>query len=431
LTGFLNRLDYLLQFPATVTEHYLHLDRDLNPKGSSWLLRVGINAGLYFAAGFLLHAGRRWAICPATNTLPVPKQRTCIGELGASVEPSPAGATPLVAPTAGSDGQPPLLIRGSSRRRFLITGMKLAGGTAAAGLGYSFLVEPRWFVVSNHVIPIRGLPLSLDGLRLVQLTDIHHGPWLSLAYVREVVQTANDLKPDLIVLTGDYVSQSAAYIQPVVRELGRLQPRIGAVAVLGNHDRWLCGSLTRKEFAQVGIPVIDNARRVLTADGRLLHDEVAAASRAIPVPFGSPDLSILPTHTPAEGLALCGVGDLWTDKQDYRRALGGLPAGMPRLLLSHNPDVAEERALARSGLRVDLLISGHTHGGQVFIPTLGTPIVPSRFGQKYAQGLVEGPVCPVFVCRGIGETVLPLRVGVPPEIAVLQLQAVPDRAARS
>src|SRR5262249_27308037 len=122
------------------------------------------------------------------------------------------------------------------------------------------------------------------------------------------------------------------------------------------------------------------------------------------------------------GLAISAVGDLWEDRQDYRRALDGLPASMPRLLLSHNPDVAEEAAFIASGLRVDLMLSGHTHGGQIRLPGVGAPISSSRFGQKYCEGLVEGPACRVFVCRGIGVSAFPLRLGVPPEIAVLELR---------
>lgn len=112
------------------------------------------------------------------------------------------------------------------------------------------------------------------------------------------------------------------------------------------------------------------------------------------------------------------------DVPNYHQALGELPKSMPRLLLSHNPDVAEERKLVRSGLRVDWLISGHTHGGQIYLPGLGTPIIPSHYGQKYAQGIVQGPICPVFISRGIGLSMLPLRFGVAPEIAVLELRTV-------
>jgi predicted MPP superfamily phosphohydrolase len=152
----------------------------------------------------------------------------------------------------------------------------------------------------------------------------------------------------------------------------------------------------RAALTDVGIPLIDNSRRVLTPDRRL----VAAAD---------------------EGLALSGLGDLWEDYQDYWAALDDLPESMPRLLLSHNPDTAEEWRFTRSGLRVDLMISGHTHGGQIHIPYLGAPVVPSRFGQKYVRGLVQGPTCPVFICRGIGMSGVPIRLGSRPEIALLEL----------
>src|SRR5262249_24905009 len=121
---------------------------------------------------------------------------------------------------------------GLSRRRFLVA----AGSGAAAGLGYALGFETRRFLVTRRTVSLRGLPRALDGLRSVQITDIHHGPWLSLDYVRQVVRTANELRPDLILLTGDFVDGPAAYARPLAEELARLQPRIGSVAVLGNHD---------------------------------------------------------------------------------------------------------------------------------------------------------------------------------------------------
>jgi predicted MPP superfamily phosphohydrolase len=355
LTGFLNGLDFLVQLPGTGFALRQHFRVGNHATPAVWLLILGINLLFYFVAGFALRTRFRMAPSPA---------------------PSPC----------------PRL----SRRRFLTGGVRIAGGIAVAGLGYGLLAEPRWFRVTRLSFPVRGLPPALDGLRLVQLTDIHHGPWLSLRYVRCVVEAANALQPDLVLLTGDYIHQSADYIRPVAAELARLRARLATVAVLGNHDWGEDGPQMRQELMQAGIPMLDNAQRVLTPDGRLVEDA-------------------------AEGLALCGVGDLWRDRQDYAAALAGLPAAMPRLLLSHNPDVAEERDFVCSGLRVDLMVSGHTHGGQVYVPGLGTPIVPSRYGQKYAGGLVRGPVCPVFVCRGIGVSLVPLRIGVPPEIAVLEL----------
>lgn len=281
-----------------------------------------------------------------------------------------------------------------SRRALLLGG---AGGLATgAAAVYPMSIATRHFEVTRRTFAVRDLPSSLRGLRLVQLSDIHHGPWIPIEHVRTIVETANALNPDVILLTGDYVHRSAAYITPIVDELGKLRATIGIVGVLGNHDWWEDGPLMQREFARVRIPLIDNGRRFVTPQRQL-------AAHA------------------TEGLCIAGVGDLYTDTQRYDAALGDVPAEMPRLLLSHNPDVAEDPALAVHGYRVDLMLSGHTHGGQIYIPGIGSPIVPSQFGEKYARGLVQGPVCPVFVSRGLGHTVLPVRIGVRPEMAVIEL----------
>ncbi len=359
ISGFLIGLADLLQTPGRVAVRVLRLRFDPDDQTALWLTLLAFSATAYLLLGTLGGALWSWLTPPAS---------------------------------AGAARRP------SGRRRFLATAVKAGAAAGAAGFGYALVAEPRWFAVTRRTLPVRDLPPELDGLRLVQLTDIHHGPWLSQGYVRRVVEAANDLRPDLVLLTGDYVSDSPRYIGPIVAELARLRPKVGCVAVLGNHDWYVDGPRTREELTRVGVPLLDNGRLVLTPDRRLVADAPA-------------------------GLALCGVGDLWTDTQDYDAALAGLPPGMPRLLLSHNPDVAEEPEFVAAGHRVDYMISGHTHGGQVRVPLLGTPVVPSRYGQKYASGLVQGPACPVFVCRGIGLSVLPVRLGVSPEIAVLELTA--------
>ncbi len=281
-----------------------------------------------------------------------------------------------------------------TRRKLLLGG---AGGLATGAVAvYPMSIATRHFEVTRRTFAVRDLPPELAGLRLVQLSDIHHGPWIPIEHVRTIVETANALNPDLIVLTGDYVHRSAAYITPVMNELGKLRANIGIVGVLGNHDWWEDGPLMQREFARVGISLIDNGRRFVTPQRQLVEHAT-------------------------EGLCLAGVGDLYTDTQRYDAALGDVPREMPRLLLSHNPDVAEDPALAVHGYRVDLMLSGHTHGGQIYIPGIGSPIVPSQFGQKYARGLVQGPVCPAFISRGLGHTVLPVRIGVRPEMAVIEL----------
>ncbi len=358
VTAYVNGLGWLLHLPGATAARFVGV-ADSPYTLKTWLIGLALDVPFYVLVG--------WLARPLWLRLRPP----------AEAEPA-AVAVP-------------------SRRRFLTTGLRVAGAGAAAGLGYALAAEPRWYTVTRRTIPIRDLPPSLDGLRLVQLTDIHHGPWLSLGYVREVVVACNALRPDLVLLTGDYILQSSAYVRPVAEELAGLRPSIGTLAVLGNHDWSEGGHVVRRAFAEAGLPLIDNGRRVLTPDRALV-------ARA------------------AEGLAVCGVDDLWRGRPDPQQALGGLPPGMPRLLLSHNPDVAEGRPFVRSGLRVDLMISGHTHGGQIYVPGFGTPFVPSRYGQKYAQGLVQGPACPVFVCRGLGMATVPLRIGVPPEIAVLELR---------
>jgi predicted MPP superfamily phosphohydrolase len=294
----------------------------------------------------------------------------------------------------GDGGGPPAR---RSRREFLRSAALGVSGAGAAVFSYSFFFEPRRIGVSRRTFPVRGLAPELDGIRIVQLTDIHLGPWISLGYVNRALEIANGLEPDLILLTGDYVHRSPAYIAPAVDALKALRARIGIVAVLGNHDWWEGGALVREAFRGTEIPLIDNSRMFVTTERRLVRDA-------------------------SSGLCLAGVGDLWEDVVSFRRALAGVPDDVPRILLSHNPDAAEEKELLRGGYRIDLMLSGHTHGGQVRLPVLGTPIVPSRFGQKYAEGLVAGPACPVFVCRGIGMTVLPVRFAVPPEIAVIELR---------
>jgi predicted MPP superfamily phosphohydrolase len=305
---------------------------------------------------------------------------------------------PSAVPRPQRDAKPSETPNRVSRRAILTGGARIA----AVGIGsvgaYSFLFEPRHFQIVRQTRAIRGLPPQLDGLRLVQLTDIHHGPNLSLRYVRRVIAAANALRPDITLLTGDYVYRSPQYIAPVVQEFAALRANIGIVGVLGNHDWWEDADLTRRQFARVGLPLIDNDRVIVTPDRKLLRGR---------------DID--------SGLCIAGVGDYTEDVSDFHAALGGVAPTIPRLVLSHNPDAAEDANLIAARHRIDLMICGHTHGGQAWIPGLGRPVVPSRYGQKYAYGSVRGPVCDVYVCAGIGTSILPMRFEVPPEINVIDL----------
>jgi predicted MPP superfamily phosphohydrolase len=286
-----------------------------------------------------------------------------------------------------------------SRRAILTGTARFAAVGAGSVAAYSFFFAPRRFETVRQTRAIRGLRSELDGLRLVQLTDIHHGPNLSLGYVRAVVAAANALQPDVTLLTGDYVYRSPRYIAPVVRELAALRAKIGIVGVLGNHDWWEDADLTRREFARTAIPLIDNDRVIVTPDRALVRGRIVD-----------------------EGLCIAGVGDFMEDVADFNAALRDVSAAMPRMIMSHNPDAAESSDLIFARHRIDLMICGHTHGGQAWFPGVGRPIVPSRYGQKYAYGLVRGPACDVYVSSGIGTSILPVRFEVPPEINVIELR---------
>ena len=162
------------------------------------------------------------------------------------------------------------------------------------------------------------------------------------------------------------------------------------------------GPAVSDAMARAGVRMIDNARVwVDPATRRLTESETPGA------------------------LALVGLGDLSEDGVRVDAAFAGVASATPRVVLAHQPDTAELDELRGGGRpRMDLMLSGHTHGGQVRIPFLGTPIVPSNYGQKYAGGLVKGPACPVLVSRGVGLSVLPIRLGVPPEIGLVVLRSV-------
>jgi len=223
------------------------------------------------------------------------------------------------------------------------------------------------------------------------LADVHHGPFVPLAYVRHIVAMTNALEPDVVALAGDYVYRHASYIAPGIEELGKLKAALGRFAVLGNHDN--------RDYH--GCQNFQPLSRTALADAKL------------------PDLTNTGVwlERSRTRLRICGVGDLWTEQQDLDAALGDATKRDATILLSHNPDLVE----TIRDRRVGLVLSGHTHGGQVIVPGFGAPIVPSQYGQKYLYGLVQGPCCRVFVTRGAGTITPPVRFLCRPEVALITL----------
>lgn len=270
------------------------------------------------------------------------------------------------------------------RRKLLKRAGLAAAGTLGVGTAYP-LLEAKWCGISRRVVALPRLPPGFRGMTVAFLADLHHGPFVSLAYIRHVVEMTRSLKPDLILLGGDYVSKHPRYIAPVCEELRRLEAPLGRFAVLGNHDHWESTVESKAQLDRAGFELVDNRGTWL---GR-----------------------------GTDRLRICGVGDLWTDDQDLDSALDDADESDAVILLSHNPDFAE----SVRDPRISLMLSGHTHGGQVVIPALGAPFTPTRFGAKYLGGLVQGPACPVFVSRGVGTSGPPVRLLCRPEVVLLTL----------
>jgi predicted MPP superfamily phosphohydrolase len=246
--------------------------------------------------------------------------------------------------------------------------------------------EPFMLSIERQEIYLRRLPVKLDGLRVVHLSDLHYGPLVNPQHLERAVKVANDLRPDLIALTGDYISQDRGYAAPCAEVVGQLRARHGVYAVLGNHDHWTDAALIADLFRAEGI-------RVLVNEGARM------------------DLR-------AESFWLAGVDDTMVGLEDLSLALAGAQHNEFKLLLAHNPTIL--RRAARAG--VDLVLSGHTHGGQVTWRS-----EKSRSGRprrRLLRGLGRRGNTQIYVTRGLGTVVLPIRYGCPPEISVLDLRSV-------
>lgn len=252
----------------------------------------------------------------------------------------------------------------------------------------SALTEPFRLTIEHQQIFLRRLPRQLDGFRIVQLSDIHHSPFTSREQIERAVATANRLQPDIIALTGDYVSKERGYAAPCAELLGKLRARHGVYAVLGNHDHWTDASLITDLFRAEGMTVLVN-------QGMRFEKNEAA-------------------------FWLAGVDDTMVGLEDLELALAGSSVDEFKLLLAHNPIIL--RRAARAG--VDLVLSGHTHGGQVSLRS--ERATPGRPRRRTLKGLASEGETQIYVTRGLGTVVLPVRFGCPPEVSLLELRTVTE-----
>ena len=257
--------------------------------------------------------------------------------------------------------------------------------------GWAFYLEPSSLGVRQYVIQVPEWSAANPALRIAVLGDLHVGsPFNDLVKLREIVELTNLQQPDLVLLAGDYVIQGVlggTRVDPreIASVLGKLQSPAGVYAVLGNHDYWWGVEEVAESLREAGITV--------------LEDEAV--------------------HLRQEGLDfwLVGISDFWEGEHNISRALNLVPAGKVVIALTHNPDIFPEIPD-----RVALTVAAHTHGGQVSLPLIGPPIVPSVYGQRFAAGVVEEDGRHLFVSPGLGTSMLPVRFRVPPEISIVEVE---------
>jgi predicted MPP superfamily phosphohydrolase len=282
--------------------------------------------------------------------------------------------------------KPNLLTRRNALR--LIT-----AGTAGSIINAAW-IEPDSLSVTRQDLTCRKLPPGLDGLRVALLSDFHFRPDQDAGLLEKVIAETRREKPDLIALTGDFISADPSVVAPMLRQLETLHAEHGIFAVMGNHDGWNASpSVLRRQFEQAGISFLINQNSVLSLRG--------------------------------EALAVAGTDFVWQGRPDPERTLRGIAADIPVLALVHEPDYFDTLRARRDIL---LQLSGHTHGGQCRVPFIGYAPRTVKHGKNYVYGGFSRGNSNLFVTRGVGTTGPRVRFACPPELVILTLRTMPDVA---
>jgi len=251
-------------------------------------------------------------------------------------------------------------------------------------------IRRTWVITRRIEVTIRGLPRSWDGFRIVQLSDLHIGSFSSRRTGLDWARRANALRPDIIAVTGDLLTSGEAFFSDVADVIGALKAPHGVFVSPGNHDYFGGPGELFEALTGRGAQVLRNRSVRLERDGT--------------------------------ALVVAGVDDTWTRRADLDKALEGRDGASATVLLAHDPDLFPHAARAS----VDLVLSGHTHGGQVAVPFLARWINLSSFAHLYHLGLYDLDGSKLYVNAGLGVTGPPVRIGAAPEIAVLTLRAALD-----
>jgi predicted MPP superfamily phosphohydrolase len=287
-----------------------------------------------------------------------------------------------------------------TRRSLLAGAAGLIGLSAAGTAGYAAAIEPQQLVVTPYTLKPRGWPAGRK-LTITVVADLHAGgPDMPLPNVQRIVDIANALKSDVIVMLGDYIARYRFAVERIpdpvwAAELARLQAPLGVWAILGNHDWWYDLAGVRNALAEVRIPLLENQAVLLGPEGERVW--VAGIGDQIAYRIG---------HGRFRGV------------DDLPGTLAQVTTDDPVILLVHEPDI-----FPRVPSRVALTFAGHTHGGQIRVPLIWPAFVPSRYGKRYAYGHVVERERHLIVSGGLGTSIIPARFGVPPEIVHVTLTA--------
>ena len=231
------------------------------------------------------------------------------------------------------------------------------------------------------------LPGGFDGFRIAVVSDLHFGHYVREPFVRRVLELAMRDRPDLLVLLGDMADRDRLFVTRLARMLRPICRRVRTFAVLGNHEHYCGAGHFRRVMRSAGVEVLVNAHRLIRTP-----------------------------RSRGGGIAVAGVDDLHSGRPDVGAALADITPGTFTILLEHRPDLADRIDPSN---RVDLMLCGHTHGGQVRL--FGRALVTETRNPRYVCGLVQGPRFPVYISRGLGVTRLPLRIDCDPELPLILL----------
>ncbi|KXG10371.1 putative metallophosphoesterase [Anoxybacillus sp. P3H1B] len=286
-----------------------------------------------------------------------------------------------------------------NRRTFLKKSIgSLLGGMFIASFGYYYarFIEPSRLTISKHSITHPLIPKSFDGMTIVQFSDTHLGDYYSLERLNQLVSQINDIKPDLVVFTGDLIDAPHQYphAHQIIPILSRIRAPFGKFSIYGNHDHGGYGTnLYRNIMNQAGFHMLVNEHAII---------QLVDKSK----------------------IAIAGMDDLMLGRPHFEQTFQQIPPSTYTILLLHEPDGAIQAA----HYPVHLQLSGHSHGGQIQLPFIG-PLITPPLAIQYYEGFYEVGKMRLYVNRGLGTTRMPLRFLTPPELTIFTLKHQPSSAS--